>query len=128
MTFTVAGAANSGNNGTFTILSVPSKTTLQTVAGTVSESFNPANVTVVTGIPSGAVFELSNIHHKFNAYVSLFAAVAIVDRRGMDIEASALRTRLGAEGQRVETIAPNRRFEPLQQPLIRRRDWRDVGG
>jgi len=124
-TLVVTGASNSANNGTFTVTAA-SGSTLTTNGSPVNESFGAG--VVATAQPPATIFELSAVHNKWNAYPSLFAAVAIVDKRGMDIEAAALRTRLGGVAKRITSMAPNRRFEPLQQPLIRRRDWRDMGG
>lgn len=122
---TISGAANPGNNGTFTI-GAASGHTLLTLPGPllVDETFT-ATVQASTTQPSGTSYRLDNIMQPWSLILELEPAIAVLIKREMD--PSGLLARLAREDQRLASSVRSRREEPLQVPLARGRydwDWR----
>lgn len=115
-TITVTGAANAGNNGTFTVLSVGLNTVTTATTGLVTENFVTGNVSV-TAQPAGTLSTLPLQMNSWDLYMKVHAAIAIKTKRDQNVD--ALEAKLGGLKARILSILTNRREEPSQPPLTR---------
>lgn len=132
VTMTVSGAANPGNNGTFTIQSVPSSTTLITVAGPVLVNETFGSAVRASAQPNGSEFTLDPVMAPFNLFLELHAARSIQAKRAKDTSDLTIRLEgpdgKGGERARVQAAVRHRRGGPIQ--VGRRRGGRSwlLGG
>ncbi len=115
-TITVAGSAES--DGTYTITSIDSATSISCEEQTPGdEAFLPG--VTVTYQPAGTVHELPTTLQSGSLWIELFVAASILDKAEQD--SSAVQVRLANQTKRIQDAFRWKQDEPKQVPLVRRR-------
>lgn len=128
--FTVTSAANAGNNGTFYIASYISAQSVTTVpAALVNETFAPNAVTMNIQ-PGGTVGSLDNTLEAYSKYITVTAAIDLLDKEESEAQAEDLMNIKKALTEEVLGMAANRDSEPETIGIVdnQRGGWPDWTG